>query len=167
MLVIDASVAVAASYAPDGFTEFGDERLLAPPLLWSEGRSALHELLWRREITPEDADRAHVRLESCPVERSRHKRLGVEAWRIAGEFGWAKTYDAEYVALAALLDCRLARPSPLASSSARMNSDCLAPRFVSSGTQPVNDNQRVCASFCSARRQRAQRRTARRPRRPR
>lgn len=107
MLVIDASVAVAASYAVDGFDEFGNEGLLAPPLLWSEARSALHELLWRREITREDAEHAHGRLERCPVERTRHRHLGVEAWRIAEEFGWAKTYDAEYVALAALSGCRL------------------------------------------------------------
>jgi predicted nucleic acid-binding protein len=107
MLVIDASVAVAASYAPNGFDEFGNERLLAPSLLWSEGRSALHELLWRGEITREDAERAWTRLEHCPVERSRHKGLGAAAWRIAGDFGWAKTYDAEYVALAELTGCRL------------------------------------------------------------
>lgn len=107
MLVLDASVAVAASYGADGFEEFGDERLVAPPLLWSEARSALHELLWRREITPEDAERAHGRVERAPIERSRHRRLGQEAWRLAGELGWAKTYDAEYVALARLLGCRL------------------------------------------------------------
>jgi predicted nucleic acid-binding protein len=28
-------------------------------------------------------------------------------WRIADDFGWAKTYDAEYVALAKLNECRL------------------------------------------------------------
>jgi predicted nucleic acid-binding protein len=28
-------------------------------------------------------------------------------WRFAGEFGWARTYDAEYVALAHILGCRL------------------------------------------------------------
>jgi predicted nucleic acid-binding protein len=33
--------------------------------------------------------------------------LGDEAWRIADELGWAKTYDAEYVALAGLLGCRV------------------------------------------------------------
>jgi predicted nucleic acid-binding protein len=107
MLIIDASVAVAASYSADGFEEFGDERLLAPALLWSEARSALHELLWRREITREDAERAHARLERSPIERSRHRRLGQEAWRVGDELGWAKTYDAEYVALAGLLGCRL------------------------------------------------------------
>ncbi|MGH9115142.1 MAG: hypothetical protein ACRDWW_04860 [Acidimicrobiales bacterium] len=30
-----------------------------------------------------------------------------EAWRLAEELGWAKTYGAEYVALARLLRCRL------------------------------------------------------------
>jgi len=107
MLVIDASVAVAASYASEGFAEFGDEQLAAPPLLWSEARSALHELLWRGEITDEDATAAHARVETCPVEAVAHERLGEESWRVADELGWAKTYDAEYVALARLLGCRL------------------------------------------------------------
>lgn len=107
MLVIDASVAVAASYAADGFEEFGDERLVAPALLWSEARSALHELLWRGEITGDDARAAHGRLQRCPVERVTDGRLGEQAWRVADELGWAKTYDAEYVALAQLRQCRL------------------------------------------------------------
>jgi predicted nucleic acid-binding protein len=107
MLVIDASVAVAAAYGIDGFGEFGSERLVAPALMWSEARSSLHELLWRREITAEDAEATRVGIESCPVEAQSHRDLGAEAWRIAEEFGWAKTYDAEYVALARLLDCRL------------------------------------------------------------
>jgi len=29
------------------------------------------------------------------------------AWAVADELGWAKTYDAEYVALARALGCRL------------------------------------------------------------
>jgi predicted nucleic acid-binding protein len=33
--------------------------------------------------------------------------LGAEAWRIADSFGWSKTYDAEYLALALLLDAVL------------------------------------------------------------
>ena len=39
--------------------------------------------------------------------RDARARLGEEAWRIADAHGWAKTYDAEYVALAMLLGCRL------------------------------------------------------------
>lgn len=107
MLVVDASVAVAASYRAGGFDEFGGESLVAPALLWSEGRSALHELLWRGEVSAVDAEAARRRLESAPVERILDPRLGEEAWRVSGQLGWAKTYDAEYVALARLLDCRL------------------------------------------------------------
>jgi predicted nucleic acid-binding protein len=107
MLVIDASVAVAACFAADGFEEFGAEQLVAPALMWSEARSALHELLWRNEISSEDAFAARSRLEHGPVEQRRPRALGENAWRIADELGWAKTYDAEYVALAQLSDCRL------------------------------------------------------------
>jgi predicted nucleic acid-binding protein len=106
VIVVDASVGVAATYAPDGFAQFGEEQLVAPALFWSETRSALHVLLWRGEITRQDAETARARLESAPVER-RDDPVGDDAWRIAEAFGWAKTYDAEYVALAELLGCRL------------------------------------------------------------
>ena len=105
--MVDASVAVAASYRAGGFDQLGGERLVAPSLLWSEARSALHELRWRGEITADDAERARRRVEDSPVERVDDRRLGDEAWRLADELGWAKTYDAEYVGLARLLGCRL------------------------------------------------------------
>ena len=75
--------------------------------MWSEARSALHEHAWRRNIDAETAARAHSRLEQVAVKRRTHRRLPAETWRIADELGWAKTYDAEYVALASLLGCRL------------------------------------------------------------
>jgi predicted nucleic acid-binding protein len=105
-LVVDASVAVVAALA-DGFSKLQEEPVLAPALMWSEARSALHELLWRNEISAEDAAAAHTRLEACPVQARKHARLGETAWQIADQLGWAKTYDAEYVALAQLLECRL------------------------------------------------------------
>lgn len=37
----------------------------------------------------------------------RFRRLGITAWQLADELGWAKTCDAEYLALGQLLDCRL------------------------------------------------------------
>jgi predicted nucleic acid-binding protein len=106
-LVVDASVAVVAALADDGFSALREEPVLAPALMWSEARSALHELLWRNEISAEDAAAAHTRLEACPVQARKHARLGETAWQIADQLGWAKTYDAEYVALAQLLECRL------------------------------------------------------------
>ena len=41
------------------------------------------------------------------VTERRPADLTSTAWQIAHEFGWAKTYDAEYVALAKILDCQL------------------------------------------------------------
>jgi predicted nucleic acid-binding protein len=107
VLVVDATVALAASFHSDGFAELGAEQLVAPPLMWSEARSSLHELLRRREVSPEGAETTRARVERCPVERRTHARLGEEAWRIASDLGWAKTYDAEYLALALLLKCRV------------------------------------------------------------
>ncbi|MGH9065088.1 MAG: type II toxin-antitoxin system VapC family toxin [Acidimicrobiales bacterium] len=107
MLVVDATVALSASGVEAGFDELGDDALFAPPLMWSEARSVLHELAWRGVVSPADADRTRARLEDCPVARRSPRRLGEEAWRLADELGWAKTYDAEYVTLARLLGCRL------------------------------------------------------------
>jgi predicted nucleic acid-binding protein len=106
-LVVDASVAVVAALTEDGFSILGDETLVAPSLMWSEARSALHELLWRGEISADDALAGQSRLETCPVAARRLRSLGERAWQVADQFGWAKTYDAEYVALAQLLGCRL------------------------------------------------------------
>jgi len=107
MLVVDASVALPACVTPDGFARFGDEELVAPPLMWSEVRSALHEAVWRGEAPAAGALESLVALDASPVVPRTHARLGDEAWRWADRLGWAKTYDAEYLALATLLGARL------------------------------------------------------------
>jgi predicted nucleic acid-binding protein len=106
MLVIDANVAVAACAKEEGFAELGDE-LAAPPLMWSEARANLHLELFKQAITAEDAAIMHERLEACPVKREDPPELGRRAWELAERFGWGRTYDAEYVALAQILDCHL------------------------------------------------------------
>lgn len=109
MLVIDASLVVEWCVAPGAreLPELLVDELCAPPLMWSEAQSALHEHAWRGSVDGDSASRARARLERAAVERRAHPRLAEESWRIADELGWAKTYDAEYVALASLLDCRL------------------------------------------------------------
>jgi predicted nucleic acid-binding protein len=76
-------------------------------LLWSEATSVIHELRWRRQISDDLASRAFAALLAAPVRRRAPQQLYREAWRISGNLGWARTYDAEYVALARILGCRL------------------------------------------------------------
>jgi predicted nucleic acid-binding protein len=92
---------------PGGFDLFRGEELVAPQLLWAESRSALHEARRRPEISAEQALATLHALELAPIEGRSHLNLGPNASSLADEMGWAKTYDAEYVALAGLLGCRL------------------------------------------------------------
>ena len=107
-LIVDANVVFTMVAAPDGLALVEGEEAAAPPLLRSEVRSALHVARWRGLLEDEDARRALDLLESGSIGERRHRRLGAETWRIADELGWAKTYDAEYLALASLLSVPLA-----------------------------------------------------------
>lgn len=107
MLVVDASLTVAWCLGTGEFEELAPGDRCAPALMWSEARSALHERVWRGELSRDGGDRARTRLADVDVALGAHPDLAEEAWRIADELGWAKTYDAEYVALASLLGCRL------------------------------------------------------------
>lgn len=107
MLVVDASVAVAASHSPIGLARLAGHKLVAPHLLSIEASSVLHEMVWRREITAERGQLLLSRVLESPIVLSSPPDITQAAWLVADEFGWAKTYDAHYVALARLLDCRL------------------------------------------------------------
>jgi predicted nucleic acid-binding protein len=107
VLVVDASVAVAAVHTPVGFARFRDHELVAPPLMPVEASSVLHELAWREAITTAHAATMLKRLVEAPVDLRAPTGLIEAAWDLADSLGWAKTYDAQYVALAQLLGCRL------------------------------------------------------------
>ena len=106
-LVVDATVTIASVGSAEGFKALGDEDLVAPALMWSEARSTLHLGLLKGNVSAEQAKRQHEHLERCPVRRVDEPELGRTAWKIAEQFGWGRTYDAEYVALAEILGCRL------------------------------------------------------------
>lgn len=106
-LVVDASVAVAAAATPLGFQRLRAFDLIAPPLLWIEAESVLHATLWRGELRDDQALEMRARLRTAPITLDRPDGLPDQAWGLADELGWAKTYDANYVALARIRDCRL------------------------------------------------------------
>lgn len=107
MIVLDATAAVDAVLVPRRLEQLVRHSPVAPALLWSESTSALRELVWRERLTPEQAKAALDRLLDARIERRNPRRLYELASELARELGWAKTYDAEYVALARILDCRL------------------------------------------------------------
>lgn len=107
LLAVDASTVVHGCQSATGLTPLQPYRLVAPPLLWSEVSSALHQLSWRGTISGELATKAFERLLAAPIGSQAPAGLRREAWRVADDLGWSKTYDAEYVALARLLDCPL------------------------------------------------------------
>ncbi len=80
---------------------------MAPPLILSESLAVLHQMRWRGDIPEDVTALALERRSEMPVRIEHPSALSAEAWRIADDFGWAKTYDAEYVALAKLNECRL------------------------------------------------------------
>jgi predicted nucleic acid-binding protein len=98
--VLDASAAVEIASSAAGFAKLADLRLIAPPLFWSETLSALHQAVRRGVTSPELAEHALRALEGSRVVRTEHDALRADAWQLATQLGWAKTYDAEYVALA-------------------------------------------------------------------
>lgn len=75
--------------------------------MWSEVLSTLREHAWRQDISSDQAAKSLDAFLDAPIRRRAPRSLAREAWWVAEELGWAKTYDAEYVALARLERCRL------------------------------------------------------------
>ena len=107
LLAVDASTVVRGSQSQTGFAPLAEHRMIAPPLLWPEASSALRELAWRGTISQRFAAESFDRLLAAPVTPHEPEGLRRDAWWVAEALGWWKTYDAEYVALARLLDCPL------------------------------------------------------------
>jgi hypothetical protein len=51
VLVIDASVAIAACHTPVGFARFRGHEMVAPQLMILEASSVLHKMSWREAIS--------------------------------------------------------------------------------------------------------------------
>ena len=107
MIVVDASFAIEASLTSGGLLRLRGKDAIAPALMWSEAASVLHEMQWRKAISPKLALAALARLSESPIRLRRPPGLLALAWEIADKRGWAKTYDAEYLALAKHSNCPL------------------------------------------------------------
>jgi predicted nucleic acid-binding protein len=86
----------------------GSDDLVAPPLLWSECRSLLHDLARRGVIPTAEARRMRRALDRAPITELSHPQLGEESWRVADLLNHPRTEAAEYVALARLIGAPLA-----------------------------------------------------------
>src|SRR5471030_749177 len=112
--VVDASAVIQLASA--GIEVAGEHKLLAPTLLSSQTLSTLHEAVQRGEVSAEVA-RGHLGvIGRMPIRLLGDAVLRRRAWELADQFGWASTYNAEYVALTQLqagafitLDAELAR----------------------------------------------------------
>ena len=105
-LVIDASAIVRGALV-DQLTGLSAYALQAPSLLWSEVASALSQLRYRAEISDDEATRALDRILAHPIAIHSSRDIVASAIALARQLGWAKTYDAEYLALAQQLNVRL------------------------------------------------------------
>ena len=110
----DTSVAIRICDSGGNFRALKDSELVAPPLLWSEFTASVHAAVWRGERSAERGRLIEL-LGGSPVRKRDHVRLLAEAWRLADELGWAKTYDAEY--------CYVEEPTGWASWSRPTNSE--------------------------------------------
>lgn len=100
--MLDSSAALRASSGVDAAADLSFHDLIGPPLLWSEVHSAVHEALWRRQIDAAEARDILGAFKGLGVRRRTPAALYSVAYQIATELGWAKTYDAEFLALARL-----------------------------------------------------------------
>lgn len=136
-LVVDASVVVQGCLEADGFRPFDGFGLVSPRLVQSEAMSSLHELTSRGEISAELAKAALQRLRDAPVDVRDPDGLSDAAWDIAEKLGWAKTYDAEYVALARMLECALVTLDVRLARGAGSMATIIGPGDVSTVVSPT------------------------------
>jgi predicted nucleic acid-binding protein len=139
-LVIDASAALYLLASEEGIEPFATFDLVSPALLWSEVTSVLNEMRWRNELSPALARTGFDRLLASPIDRRTDDGLYRDAREVARTLGWAKTYDAEYVALARSLDVDLmSRDARLRRGAARLirviTPDELVPPEHSTGSE--------------------------------
>jgi predicted nucleic acid-binding protein len=106
-LVADASVIVGVCFAGGELGRLRGHELYAPAHLAAEVTSSIRSAAYRGEIPAGEAAGALGHLSRVPLTYDAPGAQSLEALSLAEQLGWAKTYDAEYVALARALDVPL------------------------------------------------------------
>ena len=107
ILVVDANGVGQLVISGGDLGPLHGHELIAPPLMRAETLSSLAEMTYRGEIPAEAGRVAALRLGDVAIRLERPPALDERAWDVARSLGWAKTYDAEYVALALIHDAAL------------------------------------------------------------
>lgn len=79
-----------------------EHQLVAPTLVRSQALASLYNAARRGEISAAEGLERVTRINSLKVRFLGDKVLQRTAWRVAAEFGWETTYEAEFVALTQL-----------------------------------------------------------------
>ncbi len=102
-LVVDSSVIVAVCLAGGRLGPLTGHSLHGPAHLAAEVTSTIREQQFRMVLDAASAAAAIQRLTDLAIAYASPGSLAITAHRLAEQLGWAKTYDAEYVALAQTL----------------------------------------------------------------
>lgn len=94
--------AVALRLAQTGAKIPNKHQLLAPILLRSQLLTLLYKAVRQGKISKKDADSHLNYVRGLRLRLLGDRVLQSVAWEIAGQLGWAETYDAEYLALTQL-----------------------------------------------------------------
>jgi predicted nucleic acid-binding protein len=106
-LVVDVSVVVGICYAGGALGRLRGHELHAPAHLPAEVTSSIREAAYRGEVPLAQAAGALEHLAGLPLTYDAPGGQALDAFALAEQLGWAKTYDAEYVVLARALDAPL------------------------------------------------------------
>ena len=105
--MLDASAALQLCSDPDGPDALRTLQPSAPALLWSEFTALVSQQRWRGDLSSDHAAGLLDALLGVEILRVATEELYTGAADVAVRLGWAKTYDAEYVALALMYDLPL------------------------------------------------------------
>ena len=93
---------VALALASDNAGIPAEHKLVAPTLLKSHVLALLYQAVRRGELTRKDADSRLNYLRALKIRLLSDRVSQSTAWRVADQFGWDDTYDAEYIAVTML-----------------------------------------------------------------